>query len=169
MQQASAGTAAALPGPLPQVIIQDGQILAGTLCKKTLGAAAGGLVHITWMEHGPEAARALLSQVRPLCRAGRAAWHSGAAPDARRGAPLHAWDVPCTTAPAGAWGGLCTCRRPFTVSTPLGPPPTRPADPVHSEPVASAARLLHRHRRPHCRPGDTRRACMLCAERRSRG
>lgn len=47
-----------------QVIIQDGQILAGTLCKKTLGAAAGGLVHITWMEHGPEAARAVLSQVR---------------------------------------------------------------------------------------------------------
>ena len=46
-----------------QVIIQDGQILAGTLCKKTLGAAAGGLVHITWMEYGPEAARAVLSQV----------------------------------------------------------------------------------------------------------
>ncbi|KAL4452229.1 hypothetical protein ABPG75_007891 [Micractinium tetrahymenae] len=47
-----------------QVIIQDGQILAGTLCKKTLGAAAGGLVHITWMEHGPEAARAVLSQIQ---------------------------------------------------------------------------------------------------------
>lgn len=107
MQQASAGTAAALPGPLPQVIIQDGQILAGTLCKKTLGAAAGGLVHITWMEHGPEAARALLSQVRPLCRAGRAAWHSGAAPDARRGAPLHAWDVPCTTEPLPVHGAVC--------------------------------------------------------------
>lgn len=58
-----------------QVIIQDGQILAGTLCKKTLGAAAGGLVHITWMEHGPEAARALLSQVgsHALLRA-QAAW-----------------------------------------------------------------------------------------------
>lgn len=50
-----------------QVIIQDGQVLAGTLCKKTLGAAPGGLVHITWMEYGPEAARALLSQV---CMAG---------------------------------------------------------------------------------------------------
>ncbi|PSC72236.1 DNA-directed RNA polymerase II subunit 1 [Micractinium conductrix] len=47
-----------------QVIIQDGQVLAGTLCKKTLGAAAGGLVHITWMEHGPEAARAVLSQIQ---------------------------------------------------------------------------------------------------------
>jgi DNA-directed RNA polymerase II subunit RPB1 len=49
-----------------QVIIQDGQVLAGTLCKKTLGASAGGLVHITWMEYGPEAARALLSQVSRL-------------------------------------------------------------------------------------------------------
>lgn len=55
------------PSPAPpttQVIIQDGQVLAGTLCKKTLGAAAGGLVHITWMEYGPEAARALLSQIQ---------------------------------------------------------------------------------------------------------
>jgi hypothetical protein len=49
---------------LPQVIIQDGQVLAGTLCKKTLGAAPGGLVHVTWMEYGPEAARAVLSQAR---------------------------------------------------------------------------------------------------------
>ncbi|GAB4819036.1 hypothetical protein N2152v2_006082 [Parachlorella kessleri] len=45
-----------------QVVIQDGVVLAGTLCKKSLGAAAGGLVHIIWMEHGPEAARAFLSQ-----------------------------------------------------------------------------------------------------------
>jgi DNA-directed RNA polymerase II subunit RPB1 len=47
-----------------QVVIQDGQVLAGTLCKKTLGAAPGGLVHLTWMEYGPEAARALLSQIQ---------------------------------------------------------------------------------------------------------
>lgn len=47
-----------------QVIIQDGVVLAGTLCKKTLGASAGGLVHVIWMECGPEAARAFLSQVQ---------------------------------------------------------------------------------------------------------
>ena len=46
-----------LPAPPPlhapmQVVIQDGTVLAGTLCKKTLGAAAGGLVHVIWMEHG---------------------------------------------------------------------------------------------------------------------
>ncbi len=45
-----------------QVVIQNGQVLAGTLCKKSLGAAAGGLVHIIWMEYGPDAARAFLSQ-----------------------------------------------------------------------------------------------------------
>jgi DNA-directed RNA polymerase II subunit RPB1 len=64
-----------------QVVIQDGQVLAGTLCKKTLGAAAGGLVHITWMEYGPEAARALLSQASQ----GRGAPHMGGiVPRARR-------------------------------------------------------------------------------------
>lgn len=47
-----------------QVVIQKGEVLAGTLCKKSLGAAAGGLVHIIWMEFGPEAARAFLSQVQ---------------------------------------------------------------------------------------------------------
>ncbi len=47
-----------------QVVIQNGEVLAGTLCKKSLGAAPGGLVHIIWMEHGPEAARAFLSQTQ---------------------------------------------------------------------------------------------------------
>ena len=63
--------------PYRQVVIQDGQVLAGTLCKKTLGAAPGGLVHITWMEFGPEAARALLSQVGCHGRASFGATHVG--------------------------------------------------------------------------------------------
>lgn len=47
-----------------QVIIQSGEVVAGTLCKKSLGASAGGLVHVIWMEFGPEAARAFLSQTQ---------------------------------------------------------------------------------------------------------
>lgn len=47
-----------------QVIVRGGNIVAGTLCKKTLGASAGGLVHVVWMECGPEAARAFLSQTQ---------------------------------------------------------------------------------------------------------
>ena len=45
-----------------QVLIQNGELLTGTLCKKTLGASAGSLIHVIWMEEGPEAARAFLSQ-----------------------------------------------------------------------------------------------------------
>lgn len=45
-----------------QVLIQDGYLLEGTLCKKTLGASGGSLVHVIFMEAGPEAARAFLSQ-----------------------------------------------------------------------------------------------------------
>ena len=47
-----------------QILIQDGELLEGTLCKKTLGASEGGLVHTIWMEEGPQAARAFLSQIQ---------------------------------------------------------------------------------------------------------
>ena len=47
-----------------QVVIHKGELLAGTLCKKSLGASAGGLVHVIWMEFGPDAARGFLSQTQ---------------------------------------------------------------------------------------------------------
>ena len=49
-----------------QVLIQDGELLTGTLCKKTLGASAGSLVHVVWMDDGPDAARSFLSQIQYL-------------------------------------------------------------------------------------------------------
>jgi len=36
-----------------KVIIEDGHLLAGILCKKTVGSSAGGLIHVIFMEHGP--------------------------------------------------------------------------------------------------------------------
>lgn len=39
-------------------------MLTGTLCKKSLGAAAGGLVHVIWMEKGPDACRRFLNNVQ---------------------------------------------------------------------------------------------------------
>ena len=45
-----------------QVLIQDGELVTGCICKKTLGASGGSLIHIIWMEEGPDAARAFLSQ-----------------------------------------------------------------------------------------------------------
>jgi DNA-directed RNA polymerase II subunit RPB1 len=40
-----------------KVIIQEGELIAGILCKKTVGASGGGVIHVTSMEHGPEAAK----------------------------------------------------------------------------------------------------------------
>ena len=47
-----------------QVLIQNGELVTGTLCKKTLGASQGSLIHVIWNEEGPEAARAFLSQTQ---------------------------------------------------------------------------------------------------------
>ena len=49
-----------------QVLIQNGELLTGGLCKKTLGTSGGSLIHVIWMEHGAEAARAFLSQAQYL-------------------------------------------------------------------------------------------------------
>lgn len=40
-----------------KVLIEDGELLSGILCKRTVGAAAGGVIHVIFNEHGPEAAR----------------------------------------------------------------------------------------------------------------
>ncbi|XP_049850665.1 uncharacterized protein LOC126323716 [Schistocerca gregaria] len=48
------------PGDTEVIVIQ-GQHLAGILDKKTLGTSEGGLVHVIWKDHGPEAAKAMLS------------------------------------------------------------------------------------------------------------
>jgi DNA-directed RNA polymerase beta' subunit len=40
-----------------KVLIDDGELLAGILCKKTVGSSAGGVVHIIWVDYGAEAAR----------------------------------------------------------------------------------------------------------------
>ncbi len=49
-----------------QVLVQNGDLVTGTLCKKSLGTSGGSLIHIIWLEHGPEAARAFLSQYQYL-------------------------------------------------------------------------------------------------------
>eukprot|EP00873_Tetraselmis_striata_P038203 jgi/Tetstr1/458467/TSEL_004322.t2 len=36
-----------------RVLIQNGELLYGTLCKKTVGSGAGSLIHVAWIEHGP--------------------------------------------------------------------------------------------------------------------
>lgn len=43
------------------MVIKSGELLTGTLCKKSLGAVAGGLVHVTWMQYGPDETRKFLN------------------------------------------------------------------------------------------------------------
>ena len=47
-----------------QVSIVSGELLTGTLCKRSLGTSEGSLVHVIWQEHGPEAAKAFLNQTQ---------------------------------------------------------------------------------------------------------
>ncbi|KAG5135211.1 hypothetical protein JHK82_026399 [Glycine max] len=48
------------------VRIEKGELLTGTLCKKTLGASAGSLIHVIWEEVGPDAARKFLGHTQWL-------------------------------------------------------------------------------------------------------
>ncbi|KAF3333653.1 DNA-directed RNA polymerase II subunit 1-like protein [Carex littledalei] len=48
------------------VRIEKGELLSGTLCKKTLGTGGGSLIHVIWEEVGPDAARKFLGHVQWL-------------------------------------------------------------------------------------------------------
>ncbi|XP_019455346.1 PREDICTED: DNA-directed RNA polymerase II subunit 1-like isoform X3 [Lupinus angustifolius] len=48
------------------VRIEKGELLTGTLCKKTLGASSGSLIHVIWEEVGPDAARKFLGHTQWL-------------------------------------------------------------------------------------------------------
>ncbi|CAL4887703.1 unnamed protein product [Urochloa decumbens] len=48
------------------VRIEKGELLSGTLCKKTLGTGAGSLIHVIWEEVGPDSARKFLGHTQWL-------------------------------------------------------------------------------------------------------
>lgn len=52
-----------------RVLVQDGELLAGILCKRTVGSSAGGLIHVIFNEHGPDAARAFFGNVQTVVNA----------------------------------------------------------------------------------------------------
>ncbi|KAG9395956.1 RNA polymerase Rpb1 domain 5 [Carpediemonas membranifera] len=56
-----------------RVIVRNGTLIAGMLCKKTLGTSAGGLVHIVWKDIGPEETRDMLGGIQRII----AAWFIG--------------------------------------------------------------------------------------------
>ncbi|KAG0244439.1 DNA-directed RNA polymerase II subunit rpb1 [Actinomortierella wolfii] len=40
-----------------KVIVENGELLAGIVCKKTVGTSGGGLIHVIMNQHGPEVAK----------------------------------------------------------------------------------------------------------------
>ncbi|KAI3644304.1 hypothetical protein MP228_010468 [Amoeboaphelidium protococcarum] len=40
-----------------KVVIYDGELVCGIICKKTVGTSQNSLIHVIWKEHGPEKAR----------------------------------------------------------------------------------------------------------------
>lgn len=47
-----------------EVIIKNGELLSGILCKKALGTSSGGLIHKTWTEESPNSACNLISNIQ---------------------------------------------------------------------------------------------------------
>jgi DNA-directed RNA polymerase II subunit RPB1 len=47
-----------------EVIVQDGIIISGQLCKKSLGATEGGVIHRLWLEYSPEMAKNFISSLQ---------------------------------------------------------------------------------------------------------
>ncbi|GFY88058.1 RNA polymerase II large subunit [Actinidia rufa] len=51
-----------------RVLIEKGELLSGTLCKKTLGPYGGSLIHVIWEEVGPDAARKIFGPHAVACQ-----------------------------------------------------------------------------------------------------
>lgn len=49
-----------------EVLISNGELLSGILCKKTLGPSAGGVIHQAWIEGSPEVACDVISNIQFL-------------------------------------------------------------------------------------------------------
>lgn len=49
-----------------KVLIVDGELLAGIVCKKTIGASSGSLIHLIWLDYGPEGCRHFISFIQKM-------------------------------------------------------------------------------------------------------
>ncbi|CAK0878373.1 unnamed protein product [Prorocentrum cordatum] len=49
-----------------KVVIQNGQLLSGIVCKKTVGSSSGSLLHLLWLDGGPEVCRDFLSFIQKM-------------------------------------------------------------------------------------------------------
>lgn len=49
-----------------QVIVENGELIMGILCKKSLGTSAGSLVHISYLEMGHDITRLFYSNIQTV-------------------------------------------------------------------------------------------------------
>jgi DNA-directed RNA polymerase II subunit RPB1 len=49
-----------------EVLIENGKLIMGQLCKRSIGATEGGIIHMTWLDHGPTEANNFISQTQYL-------------------------------------------------------------------------------------------------------
>jgi DNA-directed RNA polymerase II subunit RPB1 len=49
-----------------KVVIQNGELLSGIVCKKTVGSSSGSLLHLLWLDGGPEVCRNFLSFIQKM-------------------------------------------------------------------------------------------------------
>jgi len=48
------------------VLIENGELLTGIICKKTVGASQGGLLHVIFREYGPQVSAEFLTNAQKL-------------------------------------------------------------------------------------------------------
>lgn len=51
---------------LMQVVVENGELIMGILCKKSLGTSAGSLVHISYLEMGHDITRLFYSNIQTV-------------------------------------------------------------------------------------------------------
>lgn len=49
-----------------EVLIEKGELLTGIVDKRTVGSSSGSLIHVIWMEHGPNATKDFLSRCQKV-------------------------------------------------------------------------------------------------------
>jgi len=49
-----------------KVLIVNGEVLSGIVCKKTVGSSSGSLLHLVWLDSGPEWCRNVLSFIQKM-------------------------------------------------------------------------------------------------------
>jgi len=60
-----------------QVLIQDGQVVTGVIDKRSVGNSAGGIIHVTWLDHGWKETARFMIQVSKGREGGRKGGREG--------------------------------------------------------------------------------------------